>query len=74
VLDASADAAVVPAAEPVAPPAPANLAAFTELRDAQLAYSFDYPTATGDGRQLSWVATREPCRCVAARRGATAPC
>lgn len=70
--DALAPAAEAPAAVvevPAAPapaPAPASAAAFTQLRDDTLAYSFDYPVTTGEGRQLSWVATREPMRCAIA--------
>jgi hypothetical protein len=69
----------VPAA-PAPAPAPAGAASFTQLRDDTLAYSFEYPVTTGEGRQLSWVATREPMRCAIvgaapppARRGSRAP-
>ena len=76
---AAAEAGVV-VAEASAPPAsaapaPAGAAEFTALHDDTLAYSFEYPVTTGEGRQLSWVFTREPMRCATAppRRAARAP-
>ena len=74
-LPAAAEADAVVAAEASAPlasaaPASAGAAEFTPLHDDTLAYSFEYPVTTGEGRQLSWVFTREPTRCAF---GAAAP-
>ena len=70
---AETDVVVAEASAPLAPAAPtsAGAAEFTPLHDDTLAYSFEYPVTTGEGRQLSWVFTREPTRCAI---GAAAPC
>ena len=41
---------------------PSAGAKYETLSDTTLAYRFQYPVLTDDGRQLSWVTTREPTR------------
>ena len=51
-----------------AAPAPPQAAPASTLllRDETLAYTFQVPTATPEGRDLAWTTTREPCRYASA--------